>query len=84
MACDLAIGSSAWTITWWPRHRPVIELAYRRQRPRQRCHHRLGTLGDHGIALLSFREGYGFETEVKSDIAPLNRLIEDVLKLGER
>ena len=40
-----------------------------------------GTLGDHGIALLSFREGYGFETEVKSDVAPLNKLIEDVLKV---
>ncbi len=41
-----------------------------------------GTLGDHGIALLSFREGYGFECDVKSDIAPLNNLIEDVLKVG--
>lgn len=41
-----------------------------------------GTLGDHGIALLSFREGYGFETEVRSDIAPLNRLIEEVLRVG--
>ena len=41
-----------------------------------------GTMGDHGIALLSFREGYGFETEVKSDIAPLNRLVEDVLRVG--
>jgi hydrogenase expression/formation protein HypE len=41
-----------------------------------------GTLGDHGIALLSFREGYGFETEVKSDTAPLNRIIEEVLKVG--
>ena len=41
-----------------------------------------GTLGDHGIALLSFREGYGFETKVKSDIAPLNGIIEDVLKVG--
>ncbi|NLI73782.1 MAG: hydrogenase expression/formation protein HypE [Euryarchaeota archaeon] len=41
-----------------------------------------GTLGDHGIALLSFREGYGFETEVESDIAPLNKLIEDVLQVG--
>lgn len=41
-----------------------------------------GTLGDHGIALLSFREGYGFETDVKSDIAPLNRLVEEVLKVG--
>jgi hydrogenase expression/formation protein HypE len=41
-----------------------------------------GTLGDHGIALLSFREGYGFETEVKSDIAPLNELVESVLDIG--
>jgi hydrogenase expression/formation protein HypE len=41
-----------------------------------------GTLGDHGIALLSFREGYGFECDVKSDIAPLNRLIENVLRVG--
>ncbi|MCL2142984.1 MAG: hydrogenase expression/formation protein HypE [Methanomassiliicoccaceae archaeon] len=41
-----------------------------------------GTLGDHGVSLLSFREGYGFESTVKSDIAPLNGLIEDVLKAG--
>ena len=41
-----------------------------------------GTLGDHGISLLSFREGYGFETDVKSDVAPLNHLIEEVLKVG--
>jgi hydrogenase expression/formation protein HypE len=33
-----------------------------------------GTIGDHGIALLSFREGYGFEHELKSDVAPLNKL----------
>ncbi|MCX6652068.1 MAG: hydrogenase expression/formation protein HypE [Methanomassiliicoccales archaeon] len=41
-----------------------------------------GTVGDHGIALLSFREGYGFESQVQSDCAPLNRLVEDVLKVG--
>ena len=41
-----------------------------------------GTLGDHGISLLSFREGYGFDTEVKSDVAPLNHLIEQILKVG--
>ncbi|MGD0057636.1 MAG: hydrogenase expression/formation protein HypE [Methanomassiliicoccales archaeon] len=41
-----------------------------------------GTLGDHGVALLSFREGYGFESEVKSDIAPLNDLVEDILEVG--
>ena len=41
-----------------------------------------GTLGDHGVSLLSFREGYGFESVVKSDVAPLNGLIENVLKAG--
>jgi len=39
-----------------------------------------GTVGDHGIALLSFREGYGFGYELKSDVAPLNGL---TLKLME-
>ena len=41
-----------------------------------------GTLGDHGVSLLSFREGYGFESSVQSDIAPLNGIIENVLKIG--
>ena len=41
-----------------------------------------GPLGNHGVAILSFREGYGFETTVKSDAAPLNRLIAAGLKVG--
>lgn len=41
-----------------------------------------GTLGDHGVSLLSFREGYGFESEVQSDITPLNKMIETALKAG--
>jgi len=41
-----------------------------------------GTLGDHGIALLSFREGYGFESAVQSDCAPLNHMIESLLSVG--
>lgn len=41
-----------------------------------------GNIGEHGIALMSFREGYGFETEIKSDVAPVNSLIENVLKIG--
>ena len=39
-----------------------------------------GYMGDHGIALLSFREGYGFESDVKSDVQPLNKMIEKALK----
>lgn len=41
-----------------------------------------GTIGDHGIAILSCREGYGFESEVKSDAKPLNKLIQKLLKIG--
>jgi hydrogenase expression/formation protein HypE len=38
-----------------------------------------GTVGDHGIAVLSQREGLAFETELVSDSAPLNKLVEDLL-----
>lgn len=35
-----------------------------------------GTLGDHGIAVMSKREGIEFETELVSDVAPLGALAE--------
>ncbi len=38
-----------------------------------------GTLGDHGIAVLSKREGLEFETELLSDSASLNGLVEALL-----
>ena len=41
-----------------------------------------GTIADHGMAILSFREGYGFEARIKSDVSPLNKLIEVCLKVG--
>ncbi len=41
-----------------------------------------GSIGNHGVALLSFREGYGFDTVVHSDAKPLNSLIEEALKVG--
>jgi len=41
-----------------------------------------GNMGEHGIALLSFREGYGFETKMKSDVAPINDLMEKALSTG--
>jgi len=34
-----------------------------------------GTIGDHGLAVLSSREGYGFGSRIVSDVAPLNKLI---------
>lgn len=38
-----------------------------------------GTLGDHGITIMSCRESLSFSTDVKSDAAPLNHLIAEVL-----
>jgi hydrogenase expression/formation protein HypE len=34
-----------------------------------------GTLGDHGLAVLSVREGLAFETTLESDCAPLTELV---------
>lgn len=41
-----------------------------------------GTLGDHGISLMSFREGFGFETDLKSDVAPMWNVIKKALDVG--
>ena len=38
-----------------------------------------GTLGDHGITIMSCREGLNFSANIESDAAPLNHLIADVL-----
>jgi hydrogenase expression/formation protein HypE len=38
-----------------------------------------GTLGDHGIAILSEREGIGFESAIKSDSAALHTLVRTML-----
>ena len=38
-----------------------------------------GTLGDHGMTILSKREGLAFDSPLKSDIAPLNGLVKAML-----
>jgi len=38
-----------------------------------------GTIGDHGIAIMSKREGLQFGTNLLSDCAPLNKLVEDMI-----
>jgi len=43
-----------------------------------------GTIGDHGIAILSERKGLEFQTPVQSDCAPLNDLIQAFLSPGVR
>jgi hydrogenase expression/formation protein HypE len=42
-----------------------------------------GTLGDHGLAVLSAQQGLTFGSKIKSDVKPLNRLIQRMLgKIG--
>ncbi|MCD6384042.1 MAG: hydrogenase expression/formation protein HypE [Thermoplasmata archaeon] len=41
-----------------------------------------GTVGDHGIAVLSQREGYGFETDIISDVMPVNHILDSALRSG--
>ncbi len=38
-----------------------------------------GTIGDHGIALMAARRGFGLEAELLSDVAPLNSLVRAAL-----
>jgi len=41
-----------------------------------------GTVGDHGMAIMSVREGLEFESSIVSDSAALNHMINDVLDTG--
>jgi hydrogenase expression/formation protein HypE len=38
-----------------------------------------GTIGDHGLAVLSAQQGLTFGSEIKSDVKPLNRMIQRML-----
>jgi hydrogenase expression/formation protein HypE len=43
-----------------------------------------GAIGDHGIAVLSQREGLGFSTRLESDCAPLNGLVTEMMAASQR
>lgn len=43
-----------------------------------------GTVADHGIAVMSVREGMEFETEIRSDTAPLSGLVECMFVASKR
>jgi hydrogenase expression/formation protein HypE len=43
-----------------------------------------GTIGDHGIAIMSVREGIEFETVLESDTAALNGLTEAMLSASDK
>jgi hydrogenase expression/formation protein HypE len=41
-----------------------------------------GNIADHGLAVMARREGLAFDTQLASDVAPLNGLIADILATG--
>jgi hydrogenase expression/formation protein HypE len=43
-----------------------------------------GTVGDHGIAIMSQREGLKFSMTLKSDCAPLSKLVSQMLEVTSR
>lgn len=43
-----------------------------------------GTIGDHGVAILSAREGLEFETTIVSDTTALNSLVDAILNTSKR
>jgi hydrogenase expression/formation protein HypE len=43
-----------------------------------------GTIGDHGIAVLSARGELGFAADIKSDVAPLNHLVGTMLSASRQ
>jgi hydrogenase expression/formation protein HypE len=43
-----------------------------------------GSIGDHGIAVLSQRSGIAFESSIESDVAPLNHLVKAMLEVTKK
>jgi hydrogenase expression/formation protein HypE len=41
-----------------------------------------GTIGDHGVAILSHREGIELDTDLRSDVAPIWETVEAALEVG--
>jgi hydrogenase expression/formation protein HypE len=43
-----------------------------------------GTMADHGITVLTQREGLKFDTNARSDTAPLNHMVQKILKTTQK
>jgi len=41
-----------------------------------------GTLGDHGLAIMAHREGFDLGEQIKSDVAPVWKMVEAALEAG--
>jgi hydrogenase expression/formation protein HypE len=65
------------------RLRPGVDLGPHRIQPGDRVLVS-GTVGDHGIAILSAREGLDLGPAVRSDTAPLHDLVRSLLACGAR
>jgi hydrogenase expression/formation protein HypE len=61
---------------------PGIEIGGNKAQPGDRVI-LSGTVGDHGIAVLSARGELGFKAQVRSDVAPLNQLVRAMLAAGD-
>jgi len=42
-----------------------------------------GAMGDHGLTVMAQRQGLSFASDMQSDSAPLNRMAEELVKLGD-
>lgn len=69
------------TTTGIGRLRPGVLLDATRVRPGDRVLVS-GTLGEHGLAILSAREQLGLDADLRSDTAPLHTLVAALLELG--
>ncbi len=43
-----------------------------------------GKIADHGIAIMAVREGLEFETEIKSDTASLNKMVDEMFSVSKK
>jgi hydrogenase expression/formation protein HypE len=60
---------------------PDVDIASHRARPGDQII-LSGTIADHGITVLTRREGLSFETSITSDTAPLNLMVKQILEAG--
>ncbi|MCG8508719.1 MAG: hydrogenase expression/formation protein HypE [Rhodospirillales bacterium] len=56
-----------------------VEVSANRARPGDRILVS-GTMGDHGVAIMSKRENLSFDTEIQSDCASLNGMVEAIIE----
>ena len=43
-----------------------------------------GSIGRHGMAVITSREGFGFQNQIQSDVAPLNLLVQSMFTVTDK